>query len=357
MAGEHFLGEIGNVLSRGPSCSTASTLASPSCSVGTASRRWSTRRCSSTRSTRHAAMGYTPMPCASPGCGSPSSSSPSRSHRSHTVSLPAPVRRRTYTRGGASSALSSGVAACCGVDGAPLPPTIGPISTRGGTSTTGASCRNSATRSSIPHGRSEGAEPPRGRHIDAARASASERAWARGENPSCVARLVRIELALHASSSTPTWARRLAGPGSLGDRSGGGTSPSTWRTAVEAASDPRCALERSGCRSEDARHDDAGIGLSSEIDDAPMDAVPRPTRAVGREPPADRPSPRRPSRERCASALVGTSCPRRAAHGHDPRARHSATSHSPSFDAETIARIGTSSLSRMKLSCCAWRMA
>src|SRR5262249_37468709 len=40
------------------------------------------------------------------------------------------------------------------------PPTIGAISTRGGTSTTGASCRNSATRSSIPHGRSEGAEPP-----------------------------------------------------------------------------------------------------------------------------------------------------------------------------------------------------
>src|SRR5436309_581321 len=156
--------------SRGGSCSTASTLALPGCSGGTATRRWSTRRCSSTRSTRHAATGSTPTPSASPGCGSLSSSSPSRSHRSHTVSLPAPARRRTSTRGGASSALSSGAVGCCGVDGAPSPPTIGPISTRGGTSTTGASCRSSATRSSIPHGRSERAEPPRGGRLVGRRA-------------------------------------------------------------------------------------------------------------------------------------------------------------------------------------------
>src|SRR5437899_12035350 len=57
MAGEHFLGEIGNAISRGGSCSTASTLALPGCSGGTATRRWSTRRCSSTRSTQHAATG------------------------------------------------------------------------------------------------------------------------------------------------------------------------------------------------------------------------------------------------------------------------------------------------------------
>ena len=64
--------------SRGRNCSPASTLASPGCSSGTATRRWSTRRCSSTRSTQHEATGSTPTPSASPGCGSPSSSSPSR---------------------------------------------------------------------------------------------------------------------------------------------------------------------------------------------------------------------------------------------------------------------------------------
>ena len=67
-----------------------------------------------------------------------------------TASSPAPARRTTSARGGASSALSSGAAGCCAVDGAPSPPTIGATSTRGGTSTTGASCRSSATRSSIP---------------------------------------------------------------------------------------------------------------------------------------------------------------------------------------------------------------
>src|SRR5213596_190453 len=49
------------------------------------------------------------------------------------------------------------------MDGARWPPTIGATSTSGGTSTTGASCRSSATRSSILHGRAERAEPPRGR--------------------------------------------------------------------------------------------------------------------------------------------------------------------------------------------------
>src|SRR5262249_22220625 len=158
------------------SCSTVSTRASPGCSGGTATRRWNTRRCSLMRSTRHAAADSTPTPCASPGCGSPSFSSPSRSHQSPIASLLAPARRRTSARGGTFSALSSDVAGCCGVDGARLPPTIDAISTRGGTSTTGASCRNSATRSSIPHGRSQSAESPARGWCHRARAAGDGRA-------------------------------------------------------------------------------------------------------------------------------------------------------------------------------------
>ena len=93
-----------------------------------------------------------------------------------SVFVPYPRQRRRgarpCARGGASSALSSGAAGCCAVDGAPSPPTIGATSTRGGTSTTGASCRSSATRSSIPHGRSERAELSRGRRM--------RRKWAPG---------------------------------------------------------------------------------------------------------------------------------------------------------------------------------
>jgi hypothetical protein len=160
MAGEHFLGEIGNVI-----------LSRPELLDGVDPRiarlfRWhgyeEVEHKAVLFDAFHAARGRdsTLTPCASPGCGSPWSSSPSRSHRSPTASLLAPARRRISARGGTFCALSSDVVGCCGVDGARLPPTIGAISTRGGTSTTGASCRNSATRSSIPHGRSEGAEPP-----------------------------------------------------------------------------------------------------------------------------------------------------------------------------------------------------
>src|SRR5438445_567252 len=78
----------------------------------------------------------------------------------------------------------------CGVDGAPSPPTIGPISTRGGTSTTGASCRSSATPSSIPHGRSERTEPPRGgRATSGAQTADSRRSLALAAPLSSVAAL------------------------------------------------------------------------------------------------------------------------------------------------------------------------
>jgi hypothetical protein len=85
-------------------------------------------------------------------------------------------------------------------------------------------------------------------------------------------------------------------PGSLGDRSGGGTSPSTWRTAVEAASDPRCALERSGSP-ERRRPPRRCRHRSLERDRRRPDGRSSAAHA-GRRPraaPADRPSPRRPS--------------------------------------------------------------
>ena len=65
--------------------------------------------------------------------------------------LRARASRRACTRGAASSVSSSGAAGCCGIDGRPSRLTIGATSTRGGTSTTGVSCRTSMTRSSIRH--------------------------------------------------------------------------------------------------------------------------------------------------------------------------------------------------------------
>ena len=93
MAGEHFLGEIGNAI-----------LSRPELLDGVDPRiarlfRWhgyeEVEHKAVLFDVFHAARGhglYT-YASASPGCGSPSSSSPSRSHRSVTVSSPAPARR------------------------------------------------------------------------------------------------------------------------------------------------------------------------------------------------------------------------------------------------------------------------
>jgi predicted metal-dependent hydrolase len=75
MAGEHFLGEIGHALLSRPELLEGVDPRISGCSGGMATRKWTTRRCSSTCSTPPGATVSTPTPFASPDCGSPSSSS------------------------------------------------------------------------------------------------------------------------------------------------------------------------------------------------------------------------------------------------------------------------------------------